>query len=214
MANVDPRMALAELVQERGDSYAALSRLIGRNVTYLQQFVTKGSPRALSERDRRLLARYFGVAETVLGGGEAAEPELATVPRLDVAAAAGAGALTGEERVLRLTRIDRALLRALGVRPQSASFIRVEGDSMLPTLAHGDEILVDTADRAIDAKPALFVLRHEGVLLVKRVSVSGDQASIRSDNPDYPMIETDSGAIIPIGRVVWLGRVLRVGSVA
>ena len=211
MANPDPRMALAALVQERGDSYAALSRLIGRNVTYLQQFVTKGSPRALSERDRRLLARYFGVSESVLGGTEAMEPELASVPRLDVAAAAGAGALTEDERTLRLTRMDRALLRALGVRPQSASFIRVVGDSMLPTLAPGDEILVDTADRALGKRPALFVLRHEGALLVKRVSVNGARATIRSDNPDYPAIETDLDAIEAVGRVVWLGRVLRAG---
>lgn len=208
MATPDPRAELARLVGEQGASYAALSRLIGRNVTYLQQFVTRGSPRALSERDRRLLARYFGVAESVLGGG-ADEPELASIPRLDVAAAAGAGAMTDSERALRLTRIDRALLRALGVRPQSASFIRVMGDSMLPTLAPGDEILVDGDDRHIGPRPALFVLRHEGVLLVKRVAMTGGRVTIASDNPDYPAIEADSAAVDPVGRVVWLGRVMR-----
>ena len=63
----DPRAALAAMVARSGASYAALSRLIGRNAAYLQQFVTRGSPRRLDERDRRLLAAYFGVGEHELG---------------------------------------------------------------------------------------------------------------------------------------------------
>ena len=62
------RAALAALIAESGESYAALSRLIGRNAAYLQQFVTRGSPRQLAERDRALLARYLGVPEARLGG--------------------------------------------------------------------------------------------------------------------------------------------------
>ena len=58
-----PRRHLAELAEARGVSLAALSRLIGRNGTYLQQFITKGSPRRLAEEDRRTLAQFFGIAE-------------------------------------------------------------------------------------------------------------------------------------------------------
>ena len=63
----DARDRLAELADQRGVSLAALSRLIRRNGTYLQQFITKGSPRRLAEQDRRVLAQFFGVAEVELG---------------------------------------------------------------------------------------------------------------------------------------------------
>ena len=93
------RTALARLIVERGEDYAGLSRLIGRNAAYIQQFIKRGSPRRLAEADRRILARYFGVEEAVLGAPET-EPGagLRPVPRLDVDAAAGAGAFDGDER--------------------------------------------------------------------------------------------------------------------
>ena len=63
MAEVDGRTALARLIEERGEDYAGLSRLIGRNPAYIQQFIKRGTPRRLAEADRRILARYFGVDE-------------------------------------------------------------------------------------------------------------------------------------------------------
>lgn len=63
----DPRASLAQLAAERGESLAALSRLIGRNEAYLQQFIARGIPRKLDEDDRLTLARYLGVDERLLG---------------------------------------------------------------------------------------------------------------------------------------------------
>ena len=42
---MNPREKLADLARERGESLAALSRMLGRNASYLQQYITKGSPR-------------------------------------------------------------------------------------------------------------------------------------------------------------------------
>lgn len=69
-------MLAAELVRERldalirdaGENYASISRLLGRNPTYIQQFIRRGSPRRLAESDRRRLAVHFGVCEADLGG--------------------------------------------------------------------------------------------------------------------------------------------------
>lgn len=57
---VDPRQAVATAARERGDSLAALSRILDRWPGYLQNFVHDGIPRALSERDHQLLSDYFG----------------------------------------------------------------------------------------------------------------------------------------------------------
>ena len=61
MINNDPRARLLALSEEMGVSLSALSTLIGRNSTYLQQFIRKGSPRKLEEGDRRKLAEFLGV---------------------------------------------------------------------------------------------------------------------------------------------------------
>src|SRR5436190_22186188 len=139
MAEIDGRAALARLIEERGEDYAGLSRLIGRNAAYIQQFIKRGTPRRLAEADRRILARYFGVDEAMLGAPEVeAGPGLRAVPRLDVDAAAGAGAFDGDETGSGHIAFDPAWLRrvARGAAEQ-LSIIRVVGDSMAPTLADG-----------------------------------------------------------------------------
>src|SRR5688572_25893832 len=105
MAGTDPRAMLEQLIRERGEDYVGLSRLLGRNPAYIQQYIKRGTPRRLAEEDRRLLARYFGVDETLLGGTPraAADEGLVSIPRLDVQASAGPGALEAEEK--RLGRI-------------------------------------------------------------------------------------------------------------
>ena len=68
-----PRAELERLIVERREDYAGLSRLLGRNPAYVQQFIKRGVPRKLDEKDRKTLARYFGISEEALGG-PAADP--------------------------------------------------------------------------------------------------------------------------------------------
>ena len=91
---MDPRDVLQRLCLERGEDFASLSRLLGRNAAYVHQYLNRGSPKRLAERDRRLLAEYFGIDEVVLGAPPRDRPvdRLAPVGRLDLRAAAGAGA--------------------------------------------------------------------------------------------------------------------------
>jgi phage repressor protein C with HTH and peptisase S24 domain len=200
----DPRATLATLVARSGASYAALSRLIGRNDAYLQQFVMRGSPRRLAERDRRLLAAYFGVAETDLGAEGDSTLAAVAVPRFDVAASAGPGALVDAEPRLGTLGLDPALLGRLSARPRDLSLIRAAGESMAPTILDGDELLVDRGDRRVRAAGAVFVVRLDDTLLVKRVSRADGRFRIASDNPAWPAIET--ATLDVIGRVVWLSR--------
>jgi len=206
------RAALARLIDEQGADFAGLSRLLGRNPAYIQQFIKRGTPRRLAEEDRRLLARYFGVSEEVLGGRpepSAGQSGLVRVARLEVGAAAGAGALPHDERALGHIAFDPAWLRRVAADPKRLSLIRVEGDSMAPTLADGDEILVDRGDSADRLRDGIYVLRIEDALVVKRVAPhpAGRALSIRSDNPAYPSWpDCDPASVEIVGRVVWVGR--------
>jgi phage repressor protein C with HTH and peptisase S24 domain len=206
----DPRAVLGRLIDERGEDCASLSRLIGRNPAYIQQFIKRGSPRRLAEADRARLARYFGVPEAWLGA--AAVPEratLVTVPVLDTAASAGPGAI-GEDRLSAAGMgFSEQWLRRLrpGGGHDGLSVIAVRGDSMLPTLADGDEILVDRRDAGEALREGVYVLRIDGALLVKRLVREGGGLAVRSDNPLAGPVDL-AGGVDVIGRVLWAGRKL------
>jgi phage repressor protein C with HTH and peptisase S24 domain len=207
----DPRARLLQLASDQGVSLSGLSDLIGRNSTYLQQFVRKGSPRKLEETDRRTLARFFGVAESELGAPEdfsstpAVKPargEWVDVPRLPLGASAGAGALAADEAPIGAFRFSARWLRQQGLDPAQLSAIRVEGDSMEGTLRDGDEILVDRTPRPL--RDGIHVVRTGDALLVKRLDTSrGNRIALVSDNPAYRTLELRRDEVEVIGRVVW-----------
>ena len=196
----DPRERLCVLAEGAGTSLSALSRMVGRNAAYLQQYARRGTPRVLPEAERRRLAAFFGIDEAELGGVPAAPAPL-RLPRLDVAASAGPGALVDGEVELGAEVIDAGLARRLGLSAGAAAVIRVRGDSMAPGLCDGDHIVVDTADRAPGARGGVFVIRIDGAVMVKRVARSGRALVATSDNPAAPPVP--GGAIAVIGRVVW-----------
>jgi phage repressor protein C with HTH and peptisase S24 domain len=210
------RIALDRLIAERRENYADLSRLIGRNPAYIQQFIKRGTPRKLDEEDRGILARYFGVAEETLGGRPARAappprapgmPPVVLVPRLALGASAGAGSLDDDERPAGAMAFDAAWLRDLGVR--RSSIIRVDGESMVPTLGNGDEIMVDHDDAAERLRDGVYVLHLDGVLMVKRIAIGPlrGRFSVLSDNPHFrDWADIDPALVRIVGRVVWTGR--------
>lgn len=212
------RERLLELAQAGGVSLAALSDMIGRNPSYLQQFIRKGSPRKLEEQDRRTLASFFGVDESELGGLSASvkeksytkpssKPVLADwieVPRLDIGASAGPGAIPHLETPFDTFRFSRRWLAEQGLEGAQLSAITVEGDSMEPLLRDGDEILVDRSPRPF--RDGVHVVRLGDTLMVKRVASAGQgRIALLSQNLAYPPVEVRAEEVEIIGRVVWKG---------
>lgn len=209
MSITDPRARLLQLAGDHGVSLARLSELIGRNSTYLQQFIRKGSPRRLEERDRHTLARFFGVDEAELGAPEEISPALRAgrgewvdIPRLPLGASAGPGAVAEHEQPVGAFRFATRWLRQQGLEPAMLSAIRVEGDSMEATLRDGDEILVDRTPRPL--RDGIHVVRTADALLVKRLDTGRPgMLTLVSDNPAYRPIELPRREVEVIGRVVW-----------
>ncbi len=209
----DVRETLDRLIRERGDDYVSISRLLRRNAAYIQQFIRRGVPRKLDEEDRRTLSRYFGVNEALLGGQAVpvsqAPPSMTFVPRFALGASAGPGAFAEDEAALGQIGFDPAWIRGLGVSSSGLSMIRVKGDSMVPTLGDGDDIMVDRRDGAERVRDGIYVLRMDDALIVKRLAPNPAtrRCTIKSDNPAYPdWPDCDPSAIDIIGRVVWAGR--------
>lgn len=215
------RAFLDEKIAERRSTYSDISRLIGRNPAYIQQFIKRGTPRRLDEQDRHTIARFLGISEHLLSGlplkgAEPAPPSgpaiSVSVPRLPLGASAGGGTLDIDEGASESVAIDSRWLQEIGVRPPYVSIIRVDGESMTPTLNHGDEIMVDHSDNMDRLRDGIYVLRLDDVLLVKRVAMGlrRGEFSILSDNNLYPSwTNVDPALVAIVGRVVWAGRILR-----
>ena len=133
------------------------------------------------------------------------------VPRYDVSASAGPGALISSEHVKdRLAFQEMWFRTTLRVDPARCGLIDVVGDSMEPTLRTGDVVLVDfSVDRLRD--DSIYVIEMEGEVQVKRLQRLLGGAVIRSDNPAYQPITLDKDQVEQlrvIGRVRWFGRTI------
>lgn len=136
--------------------------------------------------------------------------ELVPIAKVPVRASAGPGSIPGDESAKPYFAFDPLWLKSLTSSPTSRlSVIRVEGDSMAPTLSAGDDILVDLADAGERLRDGIYVLRVDGALLVKRLAIHpvGRRVTVQSDNPAYSDLP-DCGLdeIECIGRVIWAGR--------
>ena len=138
--------------------------------------------------------------------------EFVFVPRYNVSASAGYGALNDDESPMFTVSFRRYwVVNHLKADPRKLSVISVSGDSMMGVLNDKDIILVNHEDR--DPREGIYVIRLDSQLFVKMVQrLPGSQLRISSTNPAFEpfIIELDN---IPsdfdvIGKVVWYGRVI------
>jgi hypothetical protein len=208
---------LDQLITGRGDTYANASAIIGRNPTYIQQFIKRGTPRKLDEDDRRSLARYFGVPEEMLGGSDT--PMVATrishdlrvvhVPRLSLDTPSASRPAGREPQTV---AFDESWLSQIGAKPDKTSILRIVGDAMAPTLNDGEEILVDHEDGRARLRDGIYLLSIDGSLTIKRTArcFNADLVQILNDNPLYPTtFELEVNRIESAARVRWCGKRLR-----
>jgi peptidase S24-like protein len=215
------RSRIQRLVREQGIDLATLSRAIGRNHAYFQQFMRRGTPKRLSEDVRNAICARYGLDPQELAPKGAALP-LRSGPTLHFAGeeygavrairgrlAAGAGGESDDQqqglmlfRMPWLKSVTAASLEQLAIIP-------VDGDSMEPTLRTGDHALVDLTQRQPRRKDGLYALRSGGGLQVKRVSAhpATGKLAIKSDNPAYESYaDVDPESVEILGRIIWIGR--------
>jgi phage repressor protein C with HTH and peptisase S24 domain len=219
------RGRLQQLARDKGSSLAELSRLLGRNPAYLQQYVSRGSPRHLDEPDMRRIAEYLGIPtrlietrrfddtrldaptqrRAAMAEYRAGDPDRdwVEVPRLPLDASAGPGRFGAQEISYDSFRFSPRWLREMGLEGADLSAIRVEGDSMEPLLRSGDEIFVDRNKRQGEG---VFVVRIGDALHVKQVRASAPATiTLVSANDAYPPLDLPREEVEVIGRVVWKG---------
>jgi len=169
--------------------------------------------RGITADAARSYARAFRVTpEWILYGrnpddAAPAEPDLVNV--YDVQASAGHGVVVYDEQaVAQLAFPPGYLSKLTTAKPKDLKIISVKGDSMLPTLADDDVVMLDVTKRDL-SYDGLFVIKDGGdALLVKRIGRASQRGyvSIISDNRAmYHPVEKPAEEIEVVGRVIWKG---------
>lgn len=93
-------------------------------------------------------------------------------------------------------------------RPDRMSLIKVDGDSMEPTLMAGDLVLVNHSRTVVTPQGGIYAISLDGEIMIKRIQIIFPQNRLRiiSDNPRYEPIEADPDQVRVNGRVIWYGR--------
>ncbi len=106
----------------------------------------------------------------------------ALIPLYDVRAAAGHGALAEDRPAAEHRAFSRAWLsREVGVPSSRLKVITVAGDSMVPDLHDGDEVMIDTGDLEV-LREGIYVFYLDGHIYVKRLALQGTSLVIVSTN--------------------------------
>jgi len=136
-----------------------------------------------------------------------------SIPRFDAVASAGSSA--ADPAVLEpayFMQLDTDWLAKFVPPGVEISVLEARGDSMAPTLADGDLLLIrhDIDTARVLYGGGIFVLTFDGGLIVKRVDPGADRdMRLISDNPRYdtisiPRAEWDDRVIVH-GQVFWSG---------
>ena len=210
------RRAVRAALEAVGLTLKQASRALGRNDAYLQQYLYRGSPRQLSEFLRLRLAAIAGVgADAFLDDDLRAlrddTPAAAiAVPMFDVSAAAGGGRMELDARADGALAFPAPLLRRITASPADGlRLITMSGDSMAPTLEHGDMVMVDT-NRTSPSPPGIFVLDDGVGLMAKLVDAIPNTrpgyCGCYPKNPAYNNYQRRIDEVRVIGWVVWFAR--------
>lgn len=115
--------------------------------------------------------------------------DVAFVPLFDVAVSAGGGAEVYGEEIVQYIPFDTLWLRREGLFVRHLACLSVTGDSMMPTFAPSDIVLVNHERKHGDG---VFVIRLGNALRIKRLQWLADGSlRISSDNPIYQPEQID-----------------------
>ncbi|MDR2561798.1 MAG: helix-turn-helix domain-containing protein [Holophagales bacterium] len=99
------------------------------------------------------------------------------------------------------------LQEKIGVHQKKLCLVTVEGDAMLPTLAPGDMVMIDTTASEAEFKEGIWAFQLQKSSYIKRLQQVGEtRYRAVSDNQQYPPVEFDSAEANFQGRVVWYSK--------
>lgn len=216
------RDRLRDAMSKKGFNMKSLSKAAHLGDTYVRDILVRDREPSLSKAQKLCstldvpLTKIFGSVWDGLED-EPAEIEAAPLPsvdgfipvgRFDALFSMGPGSLIADEpEPLGYWIFEEQWLRALStVSPERLAVVKVDGDSMAPTLFGGDLVLVDRSKVRPNVE-GIYAIKVGDIAWVKRISINLKSKKIRvlSDNPLVPkQPEMDEEDLAIIGRVIAL----------
>lgn len=135
--------------------------------------------------------------------------EFAMIPGYNIQVSAGHGSVNGEKSPTRYLAFRYKWLKYRGFNEKDLVVVFAKGDSMEPTIANNNSLLIQTKVESIQ-DGAIYVVRNDDTLLVKRVQRLLDgNLKLISDNPTYDSIvltKEDFESLNVVGQVVWIAK--------
>lgn len=212
-------MARMNVLLERVGGPANLARKSGLSTRVIAKYRDGDSDPNRARLVSLAVAAGVSLVWLATGAGEMTAPAIdehdsadyVAVPRYDIQAAAGSGAVVVSDNVSDLIYFRRDWLREeLGVNPRSLAIITAVGDSMAPTIEDGDLLIVDVREQKW-TRDGIYVIGVEDELWVKRVDRLPDGGLVlSSDNPKHShgtatITRAHIATVRFVGRVAWTG---------
>lgn len=197
------RKKIERAVDNGVTTYTALAQAIGRNHAYIQQFVVRGVPRELRERDERIILAMIGE--------QPGEPEVTPLPRNSTAfppVVTPGSQLVGQRDfpifaaakggdghvIVTFDAVEYVKRPAILEGVRDAYGILLTGESMIPAYWPGDMALVHP--HLYPSRDSDVVLYHvsptnEAEAIIKRlVSFNDREWNLKQYNPALEFTET------------------------
>lgn len=203
-------------MKKRGISSVELARRADVKTSFLYDVISGKSANPSSIKLARV-AESLGVSLTYLAGTSDSphegyhfsfppQQDYLSIPRLFVED----GQVVAHVDPLENFQFRKDWIRKkLGVAPDALRVLTIHGDAMVPSLHHGDVLLLDSAQQH-PSPPGIFVLFDGVGLVTKRLELlpHADQPKLRiiCDNPHYSTYETNLSDAHIMGRLVWFSR--------
>lgn len=214
------RKRIKERIDDLDMTYAEVSRRIGRNHAYIQQFLKRGIPSELDPKIAKKLAFVLEIPE-----GELMDENIPTNSGSQISLAKGVIAvpeydlaqLRNSDGIFALTPISsdwyfrRDLLEGMGAHPEKTIIVRAEGDSMSSSIKPGEPLFVDTS-RTDLSEDGTYLLKDGKTVLVRRIErVPGSQPQeivLIADSPNSESFRIQVNRLKALGRVVGAVRLI------
>lgn len=125
-----------------------------------------------------------------------------TIDMIDATACCGDGIDNLPEKVCGHWMLPLAEFKSLtSGNPSNIKMLRVQGDSMQPTINEGDFVWVDVSNNYVGSD-GIYLIRMATGLAVKRLQAGLNNVVIKSDNANYSDITAEVGELKIVGKVV------------
>lgn len=212
--------SLDEIEVDTGISKRTMQRLFHDGASIKHEYLIELSDRyGINPNDILFPGKSFEVenaskmtqTEPIIYRGQPLDPdEFTLVDFYNVKASAGFGSLIEDKQPLPVAFRTYFIKNRLRTSGRQLMLIKIEGDSMEPTLHDDDAVLIDRSQSDLNHE-GIYLLRLDDIYQVKRIQrIGAKKCRLISDNPLYPPVELpiDEPSMTILGRAVWTSTVL------